>query len=149
MANSKFIYVTYIHVSPEKLWAALTTTEFMKSYFFGVTFDTEWSKGSPWRMIYPDGMICDCGEIIDFSPPRRLELSWRNEWRPEMKGEGEGRCIMEIEVVGETSKLTVTHSIGVENSKLIAGVSEGWPQILSNLKSLLETGKTILVREGQ
>ena len=63
-----------------------------------------------------------------------------------MKAEGEGRCVIEIEAAGEAAKLTVTHSIGVENSKLIAGVSDGWPQILSNLKSLLETGATILTR---
>jgi uncharacterized protein YndB with AHSA1/START domain len=146
MAESRFVYVTYIRVSPEKLWKSLTTTEFMKSYFFGVTFETDWKEGAPWKMIYPDGTICDCGEIIEFSPPSRLELTWRNEWRPEMKADGEGRCVMEIEAAGEASKLTVTHWIGVENSKLIAGVSDGWPQILSNLKSLLETGEVVLTR---
>ncbi|MER9435874.1 SRPBCC family protein [Mesorhizobium sp. M0618] len=146
MAESRFVYVTYMRVSPEKLWEALTTTEFMKSYFFGVTFETEWKGGASWRMIYPDGTVCDSGEILEFSPPSRLELSWRNEWRPEMKAEGESRCVMEIEAAGEAAKLTVTHSIGVENSKLIAGVSDGWPRILSNLKSLLETGATILTR---
>ncbi|HVZ30316.1 MAG TPA: SRPBCC family protein [Asticcacaulis sp.] len=146
MADSRFVYVTYIRVSPEKLWEALTTTEFMKTYFFGITFDTEWKEGKSWQMIYPDGTITDSGEIIEFSPPSRLELSWRNEFRSELKAEGYGRCVMEIEAAGDASKLTVTHSIGVANAKLIGAVSEGWPQILSNLKSLLETGEAFLAK---
>ena len=146
MSESRFVYVTYIRVSPEKLWDALTTPEFMKSYFFGVTFDTDWRQGSPWKMVYPDGTITDAGEIIEFTPPSRLVLSWQNQFRPELKAEGHGRCVMEVEAAGEASKLTITHTLGMEGSRLIGAVSEGWPQILSNLKSVLETGKIVLTR---
>jgi uncharacterized protein YndB with AHSA1/START domain len=146
MAESRFVYVTYIRVPPEKLWDALTTPEFMKSYFFGVRFDTDWTVGAPWKMVYPDGTITDAGEIIEFTPPSRLVLSWQNQFRPELKEEGYGRCIMEIEPAGQSSKLTVTHTIDRDGSRLIGAVSEGWPQILSNLKSVLETGKAVLTR---
>jgi len=144
MNESRFVYVTYIRVSPEKLWQALTTTELMKSYFFGATFDSDWKQGSPWRMVLPGGDVSDSGEILEFSPPSRLVLSWRHEMRQERKDEGLSRLTAEIEPAGEASKLTISHGIAVANSKLIAGVSEGWPRILSNLKSMLETGKVVV-----
>lgn len=141
MTDSRFVYVTYIRATPQKVWEAVTTTEFMKTYFFGFTFETDWKKGAPWRMIHPDGTVTDGGEILAFEPPSRLELSWRNEFKPEIKAEGYGTCVLEVEPAGEATKLTVTHSSAAANSKLIAAVSGGWPQILSNLKSMLETGQ--------
>lgn len=144
MTDSRFVYVTYIAVSPEKVWEALVTPEFIKAYFFGVTFDTDWKVGSAWQIKHPDGRITDAGEILEFVPPSRLVMSWRNEFMPEAKAEGYGRFVAEIEAAGDVAKLTITHSIDVENSKLIAAVSGGWPRILSNLKSLLETGSVVL-----
>lgn len=141
MAESRFVYVTYIRATPDKLWQALTTTDFMKAYLFGFTFDTKWKKGDAWRMLQPDGSATDAGQIVGFDPPKRLELSWRHELNSEAKAEGYGSCVFEVTPSGEASKLTVTHTMPVANSKTIAMVSEGWPQILSNLKSLLETGK--------
>ena len=144
MAESRFVYVTYIRTTPQKLWESLTTTEFMKTYLFGFTFDTSWEKGASWRMLMPDGDATDAGEIIGFDPPNRLELSWRHESSPDAKAEGYGKCVFEIAAAGDASKLTVTHTMPVANSKTIAMISEGWPQILSNLKSLLETGSIAL-----
>ncbi|MGV1789074.1 SRPBCC family protein [Rhizobium sp. A37_96] len=140
MAGSKFVYVTFIRTTPEKLWSALTAPEFIKQYWFDMTHDTEWKVGSSWRMIFPDGRVADTGEIAEFDPPRRLAIKWRNEFRPELKAEGWSRCVMELEPADNAVKLTVTHTIEVENSKFIEAVSGGWPKILSNLKSLLETG---------
>ncbi|MGA8660312.1 MAG: SRPBCC domain-containing protein [Chthoniobacterales bacterium] len=71
-------------------------------------------------------------------------LRWRNEFKPEYKAEGWSLCVMEIEPVGEATKLTVSHSMERDGSELIRAVSGGWPQILSNLKSLLETGSVVL-----
>ena len=144
MAESRFVYVTYIRTTPEKLWEALTTPEFMRAYLFGFTFDTSWKKGDSWRMVMPDGGVTDAGEIVGFDPPTRLELSWRHEMDATAKGEGYGRCVFEVASAGEASKLTVTHTMPVANSKTIAMISEGWPQILSNLKSLLETSKVAM-----
>jgi uncharacterized protein YndB with AHSA1/START domain len=144
MAQSQFIYVTFIKTTPEKLWTALTQPEFTQKYWFGVRQESEWKPGSSWKMILKDGRAGDAGEILEIDPPRRMVIKWRNEWNPELKEEGYSRCVFEIEKVGEASKLTVSHSIGVDNSKFIEAVSGGWPRILSNLKSLLETGDVAL-----
>ncbi|MGA9659268.1 MAG: SRPBCC family protein [Asticcacaulis sp.] len=144
MPDSRFVYATYIATTPEKVWEALITPEFIKAYFFGVIFDTDWKPGSPWKIIKPDGQITDAGEVLEIEPPHRLVLSWRSEHMPDAKAEGYSRFTAEIEAAGNATKLTITHEIDVENSKLIAGVSAGWPRILSNLKSLLETGSVVL-----
>lgn len=142
--KSSFVYVTYIRTTPERLWEALTSQEFAQQYWRGAHPEAEWKVGGSWKLVYPDGRLCDMGEIVAFERPKRLGIRWRNEWKPEFKAEGWSLCTMEIEPDGEAVKLTVTHSMGREGSKFIQAVSEGWPQILSNLKSLLETGSVIL-----
>ena len=143
-ANSQFVYVTYIGTTPELLWSALTSSEFARQYWLGAHHEADWKPGGSWKIILPDGRVGDTGEIVEFEPNRRLAIRWRNEFMPELKAEGWSLCTMEIEPVGKAVKLTVTHSIDREASKLIGAVSGGWPQILSNLKSLLETGSVIL-----
>ena len=143
-AHSSFVYVTYIRTTPEQLWSALTTPEFMRQYWFDMHIDTDWKRGSPWKLQFRDGRAADTGTIVEIDPPKRLVLEWRNEWNPEMKAEGPARCAMDLEPVDGAVKLTVTHSIERPESKLIGAVSGGWPKILSNLKSLLETGAVAL-----
>jgi uncharacterized protein YndB with AHSA1/START domain len=139
-----FVYVTFIRTTPEKLWSAITTADFMKQYWFGMHFETDWTKGSPWQLLFPDGRVADSGEIIEFDPPRRLVLKWRNEWKPEFTAEGYARCTMEVEAIDGAVKLSITHVMDRAESKFIQAVSGGWPRILSNLKSLLETGAVVL-----
>jgi uncharacterized protein YndB with AHSA1/START domain len=138
-ANSSFVYVTYIQTTPEKLWAALTTPEFMKKYWFGMNFETDWKVASPWKLVFPDGRVADTGEIVEIEKPKRLVLKWRNE----LHEEGDARCVMEIEPAGEVVKLTIIHEIDKPGSKLIGAVSIGWPKILSSLKTLMETGSAL------
>ncbi|HEY7888201.1 MAG TPA: SRPBCC family protein [Steroidobacteraceae bacterium] len=144
MARSKFVYVTYIRTTPEKLWSALTDAEFMRQYWFGTHCDSQWTPGSPWKMVYSDGTITDAGEVIEAAPPGRLVIRWQHQKRPELKAEGDSICTMELEQIGTAVKLSITHTIECEPSKLIEAVSGGWPKILSNLKSLLETGSIAL-----
>jgi uncharacterized protein YndB with AHSA1/START domain len=144
MAGSTFIYVTYIRTSPDKLWKALTSPEFIRQYWFGMHCESDWQTGSSWRLMFEDGRVADTGEIVESTPGKRLAIRWRNEFRPELKAEGDSLCVMEIEAAGDASKLTVTHSIDKEGSEFIRAVSGGWPRILSNLKSLLETGDVAL-----
>lgn len=145
--SSTFVYVTFIRTTPERLWTALTSPEFTKQYWFGVCHETDWKVGSPWQLVFADGRVADSGEIVECSPPRRLVLKWRNEFRPELKEEGYSRCVIEIESVDAASKLTITHSIERDGSKFIGAVSGGWPLILSNLKSLLETGELAVAKK--
>ena len=145
MARSIFVYVTYIRTTPEKLWSALTDdVEFMKQYWFGVHCESQWTAGSSWKMAHPDGRILDAGEIVEAEPRKRLVIRWRHQDKPELKAEGESICTMELEPFGTSVKLTITHTIERERSKLIEAVSGGWPKVISNLKSLLETGSTVL-----
>jgi uncharacterized protein YndB with AHSA1/START domain len=145
MAKSIYVYVTYIRATPEKLWSALTEdTEFMKQYWFGTHWESQWTAGAPWKMIGPEGEIYDSGEIIEADPPKRLVMRWQHQRKPELKAEGEARCTIELEPIGPAVKLSITHTIERESSKLIEAVSGGWPKIISNLKSLIETGSIVL-----
>lgn len=143
--HSEFVYVTFIRTTPQRLWSALTDPELMKQYWFGMHCESQWTAGSPWRLLFTDGRVADMGEIIEADPPRRLAINWRNEFKPELKAEGYARCVMELEPMEAAVKLTVTHSIDRSPSVFIEKVSGGWPRILSNLKSLLETGEAVLV----
>src|SRR5215831_5066841 len=112
MADSRFVYVTYIRTTAEKLWQALLSPEFTRQFWVGTWQECAWKVGASWKLMIPDGRVGDSGEVLEIDPPRRLVLSWRNEFRPEL------------------------HEMGKPDSKLIGGVSNGWPHILSSLKSL-------------
>ena len=145
MARSTFVYVTYIRTTPEKLWSALTAdAKFMRQYWFGMHCESEWTAGSAWKMLRADGSVCDSGSIIESQPPRRLVIRWQHQDKAELKAEGDSLCTMDLEPIEGAVKLSITHTIEREPSKFIAGVSGGWPKIISNLKSLLETGVVAL-----
>ena len=144
MARSTFFYVTYIRTTPEKLWSALTEGEFISQYWFGVRCESRWTAGSSWKLVYPDGTLSDAGEIVEADPPRRLVIRWQHQNKPELRAEGVSHCTMELEPSGTAVKLSITHSIEREPSKFITAVSGGWPKVLSNLKSLMETGSVAL-----
>jgi uncharacterized protein YndB with AHSA1/START domain len=148
MSKPKFVYVTYIRTTPEKLWAALTDPQTIRKYWFGITAQSDWTPGSPWSLKFEDGRVADTGEILEAEPGQRLVIRWRNEFKPELKAVGYTRCTMQIETAeyypdrgGKAVKLTITHEAeAAEGAPMIEAVSGGWPKVLSNLKSLLETG---------
>ena len=140
MAKSTHVYVSYIRTTPEKLWQALTDPDFMKQYWFGMRGESEWKAGSPWKLVSSSGEVWDAGAIIEATPPKRLVIRWAHTMKPELKAEGDTICTMDIERGEGACKLTITHTSEKENSKVIEAVSGGWPQVVSNLKSLLETG---------
>jgi uncharacterized protein YndB with AHSA1/START domain len=144
MARSTFVYVTYIRTTPERLWSALTDGEFMKQYWFGCHGESQWIAGSSWKNVSPAGQVLDVGEIVEADPPRRLVIRWQNRSKPELEAEGASLCTLELEPSGPAVKLSITHTIERDPSKLIAAVSGGWPKVISNLKSLLETGSAAI-----
>jgi uncharacterized protein YndB with AHSA1/START domain len=95
-------------------------------------------------MVYPDGRLTDDGEIVEAEPPRRLVIRWQHQYRPELRAEGESRWTMDLDSSGPAVRLTLTHTIEREHSQFIAAVSGAWPMVISNLKSLLETGSVVL-----
>jgi uncharacterized protein YndB with AHSA1/START domain len=143
MSDERFVYVTHIRTTPEKLWDALTRPEFTRQYWCGTWQNCEWKVGSSWKLMIPDGRVGDSGEVVEIDRPHKLILKWRNEFQPELREEGYSRATFTLEAMGDTVKLTVTHEIDRPRSKFIEAVSNGWPSILSSLKSLLETGESL------
>ena len=143
MAESQFVYVTFIRTTPEKLWQALMEPEFTRQYWMGTTQESEWKPGASWKIVKPSGGTADSGEVVEIEPHKRLVLKWQNHMFPEMTAEGFSRLTYELEPKGENVKLTVTHEMDKPDSKLIKAVSGGWPMILASLKSLLETGESL------
>jgi uncharacterized protein YndB with AHSA1/START domain len=136
--------VTYIRTTPEKLWQALTDPEITRRFWLGCWQESEWKTGSPWRIMLPDGRLADSGEILEIDSPHRLAVSWRNEFKPELREEGYSRMTYELEEQkGGSVKLALIHEMDRPGSKFIEAVSTGWPMILSSLKSLLETGEPL------
>ncbi|WP_322050953.1 SRPBCC family protein [Paraburkholderia bannensis] len=142
--ESRFVYVTYIRATPDELWTALTSRAFTGRYWYGMHQESDWQAGSPWSLHFADGRVADSGEIMAANKPHRLVIRWRNVFRPELSEEGDSLCTLEIEAVEQAAKLTLTHRMDCPGSKFIDAVSDGWPRILSNLKTLLETGEVLM-----
>jgi uncharacterized protein YndB with AHSA1/START domain len=141
MNKSSFVYVIYIRTTPEKLWEALLTPEFQRTYWFGMTLESSWTPGAAWKMLFPDGKVADTGEILEIEKLKLIVIRWRNEFRPELKAEGYSVCRIELEQADDaTVRLSIRHEIDKPGAKFIEAVSGGWPKIMSSLKSLLETG---------
>jgi len=144
MSKPEFVYVTYIETTPEKLWQALTDTEFSKLYWFGTEVRSDWKVGSSFALV-TDGITSDTGEILVSDPPRQLAYTFRHARYEEMRDDGATKVTFTIEPHGGIVKLTVTHQGFAAGSKLLGAVSNGWPAILSGLKSLLETGHAVAI----
>ena len=138
------IFEIYIKTTPERLWQAITDTEMRSKYTFGVRVTSDWKPGSSYKgtagdpTINPDMPILE-GENLEVDPPRRLVQSYRALWSDDAKAEGTSRVTWEIEPVGDSCRLTVTHDQLREGAN--PELYGGWPMVLSGLKTLLETGE--------
>ncbi|MFL6791749.1 MAG: SRPBCC family protein [Bradyrhizobium sp.] len=144
MSKPEFVYTTYIETTPEQLWEALTNSEFTKRYWFDTEVRSDWKVGSHFALVM-GGKTTDTGEILEADRPRRLSYTFKHQLMEEMRSEPATKVVFTIESYGNLVKLTVTHQGFVEGSKLLDGISKGWPAIISGLKSLLETGKTFAI----
>jgi uncharacterized protein YndB with AHSA1/START domain len=144
MPKPEFIYVIYIETTPEKLWEALTNAEFTKRYWFGTELTSDWKVGSPYALVM-NGTTTDVGEILEADPPRRLSYTFKHVLDDELRNEAPSKVVFMIEPHGKLVKLTLTHEGFAEGSKLLDGISRGWPAILSSLKSLLESGTALAI----
>ena len=136
------VFEIYIKTSPERLWEAITNSELRAKYNFGMGIESEWTNGSPYKSVHPNapGPLAE-GENLEVDPPRRLVQSFHALWGEDVKAEGTSRVTWEIEPVGDSCRLVVTHD------QLREGANDqlygGWPMILSGLKTLLETGEEL------
>lgn len=141
----KTVYRSYIAATPEKVWQALTDPTFTRQYFFGLSAEIEPRAGGRFRLLWPDGRVHISGEVVDWSPPRRLCVSWDIEGMTDFSELP--TCLVAYDIVasGEVVRLTMTesHSWDIPPEILLGG-DEGWPKIIGGLKSLLETGKPLV-----
>jgi len=144
MKRPEFVYVTYIETTPEKLWDALTSSEFTRRYWFDTEVRSDWKPGSPFALVM-GGTATDVGEILEADRPRRLSYTFKHVLDEGMRKEPPSKVVFTIEPHGEIVKLTLTHEGFVEGGKLLEGISKGWPAILSSLKSLLECGTALSI----
>jgi uncharacterized protein YndB with AHSA1/START domain/DNA-binding transcriptional ArsR family regulator len=154
MPNPEFVYKTYIYTTPERLWQALTDPAFTQRYW-GVTFQTDWRQGSRITMVENGVTIADPAQVVlESEPYRRLAYTWHTftpEWADshgfsdellsKLAGERRSKVTFDIEPLGDKVKLTVVHGDFDPGSTVAGMVSEGWPVILSDLKTLLETSE--------
>jgi len=136
------VFEIYIKTTPERLWEAITDPELRAKYNFGVGVSSDWTAGSSYESVHPAaGITLATGENLEVEAPRRLVQSFNALWSDDVKSEGTSRVTWEIEPVGDSCQLSVTHDQLVEgaNSELFGG----WPMILSGLKTLLETGEEL------
>ena len=143
METLKFEYVVYIRAKPEELFRALVEPEITTKYWQHVNV-SDWKPGSRWehRRDGREGEALLVGRVIEHSPPRRLVLSWAF---PADEAE-EGRHTLvsfDLEALGEVLKLTLTHERLEPGSEMLVGITDGWPKVLSSLKSLMEGGKPL------
>ena len=135
------VFEIYVKTTPERLWEAITSEQMRKRYSFGVGTVSEWTEGSEYRSAVPGVVEIASGRNLEVDPPRRLVQSFTALWSEDVQREGESRVTWEIEPVGSSCRLRVTHDqLGEDANDELYG---GWPMILSGLKTLLETGEDL------
>jgi uncharacterized protein YndB with AHSA1/START domain len=152
MSRPSFVYVTYIATTPEKVWHALVDTDVMRQYWADPTSDgpphvnvSDWKTGSPWEhQRLDDARTVDMvGKVVESTPPRRLVITWARPKEAAVDAK-HSRVTFDIEPKGNgLVRLTVTHEDLERDPPMLEGISNGWPKILSNLKTLLETGRAL------
>jgi uncharacterized protein YndB with AHSA1/START domain len=140
------VFEIYIKTTPERLWEAITSPEMREKYTFGVRVNSDWRPGSSYTAVAgPDtiapNLAISEGENLEVDPPSRLVQNFRALWSDDVKREGTSRVTWEIEQIGDSCRLTVTHDQLRESAN--AELYGGWPMVLSGLKTLLETGETL------
>jgi uncharacterized protein YndB with AHSA1/START domain len=144
MRKPEFVYVTYIATTPEKLWEALTSSEFSKRYWFDTEVKSDWKVGSPFALVM-NGTTTDVGEILQVDRPRRLSYTFHHVLSEAARKERPTKVTFNLEPHGKLVKLTLTHEDFEDGSVILDGISKGWPAILSSLKSLLESGAALAI----
>ena len=137
MEKPKLVYTMFIRSTPKKTWEAISKPKFARQYWAGMSNVSDWKRGSKWEHHSPEFEVWITGEVLECEPPRRLMLTWADP--DDLKDKS--RVTFEIEKVGKSVCLTVTHDQFKAGSKMAGKVSWGWPRVLSSMKSFLETGK--------
>jgi DNA-binding transcriptional ArsR family regulator/uncharacterized protein YndB with AHSA1/START domain len=146
MPRPTHVYTIFIRTTPERLWEALTTAEDTRRYFYGTAVQSDWKPGSSITYSYPDGTIAAGGQVIEASRPLKLVTTFDARWDPEVAPDRPHRVTWEIEPMGESCRLVVTHDDFDGETATYRSVNGGVAVIVSGLKSLLETGESLAFR---
>jgi uncharacterized protein YndB with AHSA1/START domain len=149
IANFKpaIVYAIYIASTPEKVWQALTSAEFSRKYFFGNAVEVDLRVGGAYIVRTPDGALHISGEVIECDPLRKLTVTFNVNWPELIEKLGPTLVTYEIEQAGDAVRLTLLQSHDRPLSDdILSGGRQGWPAILSSLKSLLETGNALVIQ---
>jgi uncharacterized protein YndB with AHSA1/START domain len=139
MTTVQHVFVIYIRTTPEKIWQAITEPPFTRQYW-GFENVSDWKIGSPWSHVKGETREkLLTGSVVEFSPPQKLVITWADAKKPDVQS----RVTFDLEPMGEMVKLTVTHDNLEAASDMEHGILEGWPRVLSSMKSFLETGKPL------
>ncbi len=143
------VYTIYIAATPEKVWEALTRSEFSRKYFFGNSVEVDLRVGGAYIVRTPNGALHISGEVIECDPPKKLTVTFNVNWPELIEKLGPTLVAYEIEPAGEAVRLTMTESHDRPlDDDILSGGRQGWPAILSSLKSLLETGDALVIKTG-
>ena len=147
MKKPSYVYVTYIAATPQKVWQAFVDTDVMREYWVGSECArvnvSDWKPGSKWehQRLNEARTVDICGKVVESDPPRRLVYTWA---RPDEAADESRHSLVSIDIEPQADglvRLTVTHDNLEHDPKMLEGISGGWPRVLSNLKTLLETGR--------
>ena len=140
MSKPKFVYVTFIRATPEKVWEALTRADLTEKYWFGYRVSAEGKPGDHMTAMSPAGQKAHDDPILESDPPRRLVYGWKPLYK-DVPNERASRVTFELKPIKGQTRLTVIHDDFDEGSRIFEMISSGWPAVLSSLKSFLETGQ--------
>ncbi len=141
------VYTIYIASTPEKVWEALTSAEFSRKYFFGNAVEVELKVGGAYIVRTPDGALHISGEVVECDPPKKLTVTFNVNWPALIEKLGPTLVTYEIEQASDAVRLTMSESHDRPLSDdILSGGRQGWPAILSSLKSLLETGEPLMIK---
>ena len=142
MSKPVFVYVIYIASTPEKVFKALTDTDATAKFWFGNAVTSDWKVGSPVQ-FHREGKLSLSGQVLENDSPRRLSYTFTPQHEPH-NGTETSRVVLDLEQQKDQVKLTVTHDDFAEGSKVFDSISNGWPLVLSSLKSYLEVNRVVL-----
>jgi uncharacterized protein YndB with AHSA1/START domain len=141
------VYTIYIASTPEKVWEALTSAELSRKYFFGNSVEVELKVGGAYIVRTPDGALHISGEVVECEPPRKLTVTFNVNWPELIEKLGPTLVTYEVGPVGDAVRLTMSEAHDRPLSDdILSGGRQGWPAILSSLKSLLETGDALVIK---
>lgn len=147
MSKQKCVYQIFIRAPAERVWEAITTPEFTQQYFHATRVQSDFEAGSPIHFEYIDGGTAVDGDILEADKPNRLVFTWRILYDDAVKDLPASRVAFELEEMGDVTRLRLVHDEMSYAADLVEGLREGWSEILSSLKSLLETGCALSVAQ--